>query len=462
MIESHERVVVGVSGGADSVCLLFLLCRLSKELDFSLNVVHVNHMLRETAARDEEFVSELCSKWQVPCFVEHIQVDELAKREGLTVEEAGRQARFSAFAEWKEKLSADKIALAHHRDDQAETVLFHLGRGCGIEGLVGIRPVRDDIIHPLLCVGRDEIEAFLQKEGLSYMTDETNEETIYARNVLRHKVMPVLRQEICSEATGHIAKTAEICFEAADFLRQQTKAVCESVIKKQTDQAGRTVVFLSDDLLLRHLYLQKSVIHEALELAAGKRKDISSVHIETVLSLWTKQVGKSCNLPYGLTGERTYGGVRLCHSPLERDGISQEEQFSLPELFLSAEETEKSYILPNDKILSIRVFPYEKTDTIPQKTYTKWFDYDKIDGHLTLRTRQTGDYFYLDDTKRQTLKAYMINNKIPKEERDRILLVAENDHVLWLAGYRISSFYKVSESTNRILEITIRGGEDNG
>ena len=457
MLKPHEHVIVGVSGGADSVCLLFLLYDLRDTLDLRISVVHVNHGIRETAKRDELFVQSLCDGLQLPFYAVRADVKALAKKEGLTVEEAGRIVRFNAFSDKKRELSADKIALAHHKTDQAETVLFHLGRGCGLAGLAGIRPVRDDIIHPLLCVNRAEIEAFLRKRDISFVTDETNEETVYRRNILRHEVLPVFEGKICHGSVEHIAKTAEICLEASDYLQKETDRQCLEHLQYQNGQNGDILIL--DSVLQLHPYLQKTVVHQALAGMAGSRKDIGAVHIEQVLGLLGRQTGRRQNLVYGILAERTYDGVRLYPARTEK-----RERASLAVEFdpHTAGEQRQEFALKDGRILTVRTFPYKKTSVIEQKTYTKWFDYDKINGHLTVRTRKSGDFFFIDDTGRQTVKAYMINHKIPRDMRDDILLVAQEDHVLWMTGYRISSYYKVTQNTKRILEITILGGKTDG
>jgi len=457
MLEPHEHVIVGVSGGADSVCLLFLLYDLCGTLDLRLSVVHVNHQIRESAKRDELFVKKLCEDLDLAFYAVSADVEAFAKKEGLTVEEAGRIVRFNAFGEKKKELSADKIALAHHKTDQAETVLFHLSRGCGLDGLVGIRPVRGDIIHPLLCVNRAEIEAFLQRRQITYVTDETNEELVYRRNIMRHEILPVLEQKICKGSVEHIAKTAEICLEASDFLANETLRQCREHLRYQNGQNGDILIL--DSVLQIHPYLQKTVIHRALAQLAGSRKDIGAVHIGQVLGLFGLKTGRRRNLVYGMLAERTYDGVRLyLPEAHKKENVLEPLEFDPHGI----DEAGQEFCMKSGSILAVRTFPYKKTSVIEQKTYTKWFDYDKINGHLTVRTRKSGDFFYIDDTGRQTVKAYMINHKIPRDRRDDILLITQKDHVLWMTGYRISSYFKVTQDTQRILEITISGGKTDG
>ena len=190
MIRPGDRIVAGISGGADSVCLLFLLRELCREKGAGLFAVHVNHGLRGAeAGEDEAYVRKLCGELKVPLRVFSFDVRGRAREEHLTLEEAGRLCRYEAFEEEAERIGGTRIAVAHHAGDQAETVLFQLFRGSGLKGLAGIRPVRDNVIRPLLCTGREEIEAWLTERGIEWRTDSTNLTTDYTRNRIRGEIL---------------------------------------------------------------------------------------------------------------------------------------------------------------------------------------------------------------------------------------------------------------------------------
>ena len=201
MIKPGDLILAGVSGGADSVCLFFLLLSLREKLSFEMAVIHVNHKLRETAERDESFVRQLCETHHVPFFAKCVDVAALAGKQGLSVEEAARKARYAAFYERAQLIGSGgripvRLALAHHENDQAETVLFHLFRGSSLTGLRGMKPVRQQedltVIRPMLCVNRQEIEDYLSAHHLSYVTDETNADNRYARNRIRNEILPAV------------------------------------------------------------------------------------------------------------------------------------------------------------------------------------------------------------------------------------------------------------------------------
>ena len=240
MLEEKDKVLAGVSGGADSVCMLLILGACRAKMDLSLQVVHIEHGLRaQESMEDAEFVRQLCRRLDIPCTVVHEDVAALAAREGLTTEEAGRKARYAAF----EKLCPEggKIAVAHNMHDQAETVLFHLARGSGLDGLAGIRPVRGRIIRPLLCCGRDEIEAYLTQLGQTWRTDRTNEETVYSRNLIRHKVLPLLSGDVNAQAVRHICEAAELVGEAGRYLDSRAQAFMDTHVRLYTGEEADAI-----------------------------------------------------------------------------------------------------------------------------------------------------------------------------------------------------------------------------
>ncbi|MBD5464652.1 MAG: tRNA lysidine(34) synthetase TilS [Lachnospiraceae bacterium] len=470
MVKPGSHILVGLSGGADSVCLFFLLYRLSKEMDFKLSAVHVNHMLRgESADSDSRFVAELCERLDIPCHSIGVPVGEIAKREKISLEEAGRKARYEVFFKTGEKIGADAIALAHHKNDQSETMLFHLARGCGISGLRGIRPVRKGrigVIRPLLCVKRTEIEAYLKENHIAYVNDETNEENLFSRNKIRNQIIPLLEQELCKGAVEHMAHTAELLGEAEDFLLEMTGQVFGRVVVKD----GERFILSMEGLQKEHPYLRSSVVKKALEELAQANKDLEKVHVDKILKLCQMPVGKRISLPYGITAIRGYKEIFL-----EKNGQKKEKKDEIeavPVCFLPPKEGEILEIhLGNGAVLTAKVISCEnfmaaycegKKGEVPKKAYTKWFDCDKIKGCLTIRFRKTGDYFYLNGTDKKKLKSFFIDEKVPQENRDSIYLLSENSHVLWIMGYRISHYYKIEENTSHILEITIRGGFTNG
>ena len=429
MIEAGDRVIAGVSGGADSVCLLFLLWEYAKEVDFSLQVVHVNHQIRgEEALRDQEFTKSLCKSLGIPVSVYSYPVTKIAKERHMSVEEAGRMARREAFLLEQEKCGAARTALAHHRDDLAETVLHNLARGTGVAGMAGIRPVRrmDGLvcIRPLLCIGRGEIEKWLTGRGISWVEDSTNKEPDYTRNKIRQTVLPALG-EVNSLAAEHIGEAAGIFCQVEEYLDIQTDMLYKRHVACSSDG-----ICLHKGIFGEHPLMQTCVIKRAIEEAAGQKRDITALHVKSVQKLYGQQTGSAASLPWGLTARVSYGDIWITRGEWENQ----------PE-----------------KELEFEIFPYENQQ-IPEKKYTKWFDYDKIKNDLTVRKRQPGDYLCVGDRGgRKKLKDYFIDCKIPRQEREDITLLADGSHILWVVGYRISEYYKITEETKRVIKVQVKG-----
>ena len=457
MLEKGDHVLVGVSGGADSVCLLLVLRELREKYRLKVSAVHVEHGIRgEDSLRDAAFVQELCGRLDVDCVVRHCDVPAFSREKGMSLEEGARVLRYGCFAEVQRQLSADKVAVAHNQNDCGETLLFQLIRGSGLRGMCGIDPVRGNIIRPLLCVSREEIEAFLRGRGQAFCTDATNLETVYSRNKIRHQVMPVLR-EMNDGAVEHLYRSTRYAAEAAelvDALAREARERCVEERQPEKMQPGKRCaesVQIKESLLNEQPLIRKTLVLDLLGEQAGGRKDISQVHVLKVLELFKKQVGRKISLPYGLQAERTYDGVEI--------GCLRERESIVSGMPL--EPGIPLEIPARGWRITARIL--EKTgefQEIPKKRYTKWFDYDKIKGTLLLRNRSQGDFFVMDaQGRRQSLKKYLINEKVPARKREEILVLADGSHILWAIGGRISEAYKVTKDTKRILEVQVNGGK---
>lgn len=451
MILQNDKIVIGVSGGADSVCLLFMLMEIRSVIPHSLYVVHVNHGLRgEEADRDAVFVRDLCQKYDLPFYLYEEDVSSYAREQGMSLEEAGRKVRYRIFEEVRQQTGASKIAVAHHKNDQAETVLFRLFRGSGIKGLGGIQPVREDIIRPLLCLERCEIEDYLKEQELFYCTDATNESDHYSRNIIRNKLLPMVEDEIQERAVSHIAETAEMMQEAERYLYCQARKEFEEVVTSEGQSGYRISV---EHLKELDLVIRQYLIRIVMEKLAREWKDIGAQHVRAVLELTDKEVGKSVALPQGLQAKKDYDDIIICAE-------NQAEQLS--KVNLKIDQIPVTVNLPDGRCVDFRLEEPQKIQKIEQKTYTKQFDYDKIENGLLLRNRNINDFFYINtDMDRQTIKTYCINEKIPREKRDELVLLADGSHILWVIGHRISEKYKITEKTKRILKVQVYGGNVN-
>lgn len=458
MIEEGDCIVAGVSGGADSVCLLLMLLEINKAVPIEIEVVHINHLIRPDAAKDAAYVRELCAHHGLSFTLVEEDVAAFARRSHLSTEEAGRQVRYEAF-ERVLGTRKGKIAVAHNKNDSCETFLFHLFRGTSLRGLSGILPVRGRVIRPLLCLLRSEIELFLQERRVSYCIDSTNLEDTYSRNVIRHHILDTAVREISPAAVQHIDSASERVREAYELIADMTALGIQACVSK------RQGVFAIDKekFLQLHKTVQGYVVMEVLAQAGGSRKDLETVHVRQVRGLFHSQCGREILLPHGLRARRDYTGISIFQH-IYKEAL-------LPEYVLSADGRrrleageELEFLLGDRQILRAKVIFLENCGldlkNIPENKYTKWIDYDKIRNSIVIRTRRPGDYLTINTmNQKKTLKAYLIDRKIPQAERERLFLVADADHVVWLIEERISSYYKVSEHTKRILCLWMSGCE---
>ncbi len=433
LLRREDPLIAAVSGGADSLCLLEVLHR----LDYQVTAVHVQHHLRESAEHDAAFTKAFAEARGIPFVRKDVDVASRVQKTGESMEEAARALRYEALEEERALLEEKAgrpavIATAHHKNDQAETVLFHLVRGSGVRGLSGMRPRRGNIVRPLLSVTREEIEAFLTAEGISWCTDETNLDPAMTRNRIRKIVIPAL-SSIRTDAVEKIAETAEFMAETDDYLRRLANAW----LSANAREAGKDgLVHLPLNLKKEEAILQRYVLREALRNAGISLKDVTKAHVEGLLSLFEKPVGKVIALPHGTEAERTYRAVVV-----RRTG-----------------ERKPTKDAGTPSSMEIRVFPREKNQNLPEKECTKWFDYDRIKGNVSLRFRKPGDVFSTREGSHKKLKDWMIDEKIPKALRDGIEVVADGEEVLWVPGFRRGESKKITEQTKTILEITVHRG----
>ncbi len=470
MLTCGDRVIAGVSGGADSVCLFLMLLELREKIGFDLIAVHVHHGLRgEAADQDQQFVEALCEQHRIPLEIFRVNLESIAKKRKQSLEEAGRMVRREAFDSVCKKYGGNKIALAHHQNDNAETLLWNLSRGTGLDGLGGIRPVNGKFIRPLLCMNREEIEEYLAKRKQSYCIDETNAGTDYTRNKLRHLVLPILEEQVNSAAVRHMNETMEQIWELQEYMQEQVEAAYQECVQEHFEKACWIQIQQKSFETFPEL-IKKMVIRKGMEQVGGKKRDLSHKHVDVMMELMNKQVGRTLDLPYEMHAKRNYEGIRLekqrtySSGEEKKAGIIQEcmAELNIPGETILADRNLKlrCKILEKPKNLSIK--------DIPQKIYTKWFDYGIIKSSLYIRTRQAGDTIVIDEKGHQKkLKNWFVDEKIPKEVRDSQLLLAENNEILWVLGHRMSQAYQVKQSTKWILQIEVEtyksdGGKENG
>ncbi len=465
LINEGDRILVGVSGGADSVCLLHMLSTMYEDDDVVFFAVHVHHGIRdEEADRDEVFVKLFCEKLRLGYSAYHYDVISLARSEGLSEEEAGRKVRHEAFIKASRTFKCNKVAIAHNKNDNAETILFNMFRGSAVKGLTGMDSIitmKTDagsitVIRPLLAISREEIEAYLKVRRIPYHDDLTNFSNLYTRNKIRNQVLSFAKDEINTNVIEHITNAAGHLSEAYDFIEHCINERYGTIISKK----GVSYEYVSNDLEQEHIVIRKGIVRKILAELAGSLKDIEAKHVEAVLSLAKKQVGKMVHLPYGMKALREYDKVKVY---VETDNAVNSLGIHEPRILKDILIPGRTDIEKTDIYIETGVLDYNKKQPFPKNSCMKWFDYDKIENTLKLRTRNSGDYLQINSHGgRKKLKDYFIDLKIPKNERDNLLLVADGNHILWVIGYgnRISEKYKINNNTKVILSMVLTNAKE--
>ncbi len=488
MVQKGDLVLAAVSGGADSVCMLLLLKEAAQEMGYTLAAVHVEHGIRgEESLEDMRFVQELCEELGVPLRVCHAAVPEYAAAKGMGLEEAARELRYQIFDQvaaealaqgWQAEacthwsIAQVRLALAHHMQDQAETVLFHLVRGSGARGLAGMQPVRKapagySLIRPMLSLRRTQIEQILKERGQAYRTDATNQDVSYARNRLRICVMPELEQ-INAQAAAHIAQAAEHIGKQQDYICQEAAQQLKAISRYE-----RGVLEISIPQLKQlHGVIQRELLWQALTAAAGREKDIGFAHVDRLLALADMTSGSRISLPYRIAAVREFDRIALyCAedasvSTADRTRYAQEpaKPFNIGSDALEQLRQTGGHLnlaLEADEILHLSVCRVEEAAERTawmlsnlefasekcKKTCTKCLDYDKIKEGFSIRRRQPGDTLLMADGHHKKLKQYLIEERIPAGRRQQLWLLARKHQVLWVVGGRESADCRMTEHT---------------
>ncbi|MCR5177449.1 MAG: tRNA lysidine(34) synthetase TilS [Lachnospiraceae bacterium] len=504
MVKKDTVILAGVSGGADSRCLFEVLYALREVLGFSLCVVHVDHGIRETSGRDADAVKNLCKSRGIPVLIRRID-DIKSQMPGMSLEEAARSIRYRIFAEALDHFGADRLALAHNMDDQAETVLFKLFRGAGLQGMAGIRPVtfmeelKLNIIRPLLFTSRAEIERFLVQKGIDDICeDETNGTDEYARNRIRHNILPYAAEQINSRSSAHLAAAAERAGEALDFIEEETARrfdwLCrtERIISSDGMREKVSVSLPVKELMEEPLFMRKLILRKMMK--ASGVSGATEAHTEAALGFIGSTEGTvSLDMPDGmhiirrydrLYAERTVfveGAQEIRSADTESNvtdtadvsGVTRAGKGKMDTAYeirnrKNVRDHEDSIIVPIQDLtdhdiqlngtgtVRIRIFDAGAgSKEIPVDPYTKWFDCDKIGRSVCFRKRMPGDRIDVGDLKKR-LSREMIDLKIPADKRDRIWIMAAEDMVLWIPGYRRCQGLFVDDETRRVLEVRLK------
>jgi len=447
MLNPGDRVIVAVSGGPDSVCLLSALHALSAELDITLHIAHLDHMFRGEESADEAlFVRDLAKKLGIPATIEQFDVPAFCRERGLSPQEGARSVRYGFLQQVAHDNEADRIATGHTADDQAETFLMRLIRGAGVSGLSAIPPVRDTIIRPLIDCTRDEVLEQLRTAGQEFKTDPSNLKPIYTRNRIRLEVLPVLKT-----FNPRIVET--LAMEAA-LLRDEDEAVeayLDSIANSMSQQNNDSISIKRDAFDTLPPAFRRRLLRKIVDRIDADPSMLSLARIDDALSFMaTAQTGRTLSLPHGLTITREYN-LFIVTAQASPAGFSHTLAVPgttiIPELGVAVQTA----------IAARRTSATEDTNYFWQAE----FDYDKIGPRLEFRSRRTGDWFQPAGMggKSKKLQDYFVDEKVPRRKRDTVPLLCSGEDILWVGGLRTDERFLPSRDTRNILVVNIRKEE---
>lgn len=446
-LRPEDKIVVGVSGGADSVCLLHLLRQLSSRCQLTLHVAHLNHRFRPEAEQEADFVKRLCEDWGIPMTVSSLPVPRICKERRLSKQEGAREVRYAFLKEVAGAVGARWIALGHTADDQAETFLMRLLRGAGSQGLGAIPRLREGmIIRPLLVISRKQILDELSREQISYMEDPSNQQEIYLRNRVRHRLLPLLG-EYNPKVKEVLLREAELLQEENDFLTRYTEELIPRLV---VEKEKASVSFDLEPLRSIHPALQRRIVRWGLDQLHPGLKGIGFDHIETVLlKALAGRTGKVYPLPHHLWVEKGYTQLVLRKSPLKEETAASRS--SPPEVILFPSPVPID--LPEWGLrLSVSLHRKRENRSV-FSTCAASLDFDRISNPLTLRGWRPGDSFVPTGMggKHKKLQDLFVDAKVPKSKRASIPLLTCPEGILWVIGLRTDDRFRATEKTKKVL-----------
>ena len=456
---SGGRILLAVSGGADSTALLYAMCALKTKgvVESELICAHINHQLRGSASDgDEEFVVEQAGELGLEVRIKRVEVRGYARRTRLSIETAARQVRIDSLLEIAGQCGCVLVATAHQKDDNAETVVQRLARGTGIRGLGGIWPMRVlgdgevRFVRPMLCARRAEIIAYLKQRGLRWRRDRTNADCTYRRNYIRHRLLPVLQ----ADCAGPLV---EQLFDLSRSARGYYDLVCrraDRVWATLADLDGERVMLDCDRLLAEAKAVRVELVRRGLGVVGSGQREITQGHYERMLELAERNTGgRRVELPGGFVVRREYGDVIFESVQAEEEAVATEGvKVQIPGKTLSGEYVIEAKILQaKDKVDS-----WFRRNDMGAERFVERFDLDKVELPVVVRTRRDGDRFVpLGLKAEKKVGKFLSDARVPSGVRRKILVVADSEKVIWVWPIRMSDQAKVTNYTGEVLQIRI-------
>lgn len=451
-IAEGSGVIVGVSGGADSVALLAVLRELAPRRGWDLHVAHLDHGLRPDSPDDARWVAQLAHSWDVPCHTARMDIPALARKRRIGIEEASRLGRYRFFRRLAGRVGASVVAVAHHRDDNVETVLQRICRGTHLRGLAGIAPVRSMgggllLVRPLLCVTRSRIERFLSERELSWRVDATNRQTRYDRNFIRHELLPLLRDRLNPRVDRAVDRLSRGAAAADTFLRRAARRA----LAQATLSAGDSELVLDKAVLARLDPAPLGVcVRLMLERMGRGLKDVSAEHFSRLEETIHGRIEQIWTLP-GQIRVRPAGKRLILEAPAEPPTGPAESAKPLE----APGET-----VWGDLVIRCRLLPAADVGAIPglkrRGAAVEVMDWERIEPPLIVRPRREGDVFTgLGAPGRQNVGDFLTNIKASPRVRRELGCICDQQGIVYLAPLRIADRVRLSDTTRRVLQVTV-------
>lgn len=447
LINKNDKVIVAFSGGPDSLSLLNILNNIKETLQFEIYAAHLNHMLRGIDAyKDAMFCANFCEEKNIRFFTKAIDINEIAKEKNKGIEETARIVRYNMLYDLKDKLKANKIAVAHNMDDQVETFFLNFFRGSGLNGLKAMTYISNDIIRPLLNVKRNEIERYCKTEGLKPVIDNTNYQNLYRRNKIRLNFIPYIKKNFSENIVEITHRNTVLLSEDCMYLEKISSKIFNEEVKCiEKDK----VIFDINNINNYSFSILSRILRQAILLLTGDLKDIEYVHIIDIISLINNSSNnKRINLPKDVCVYKNSDELIISTKKIIYENIDFKYEINL---------NKSIYIKEINAHISAKVYPKDICVTFPTGRDVKAFDYDKIEFPLFIRNRKNGDKIRpigMNGSKK--ISDILIDKKIDNKEKDKYPLIEDNNGILWLWDYRISEEYKIDDTTKNVLRISIK------
>jgi tRNA(Ile)-lysidine synthase len=459
MLDAGDSVLVALSGGPDSVALLHVLLALVPEFGFRIGVAHLDHQLRSPRSQaDAQFAAAMAKRLGLACFLDQADVMTQARQDRLSIEDAARRARHGFLNSVAQRESFEKIALGHHKDDNAETVLLQMIRGAGTAGLKAMPPVGPGrIIRPLIDVCRQQLMAFLTASRLSWVTDDSNADPRFLRNRVRHRLLPLLKAEFNPGIVDTLQRSARIVTEMEDWMALETDRVFADIAFRVGPQ---TTALTLPGLTRLPVALQRRVIRKSVAAVKGSLQRIGWDHVEAVCRLATRNSSRGAiHLPDRILVQRRADALVFSREAVSLRRLSTQKT-SRPEVhrFIEAPGTRVETLAVPETQMRLRLCRLEASaiQDLASGPAIAFLDMDGLRFPLELRSLRPGDRFVplgLDGS--QKVRRFFIHHKIAPPVRDRALVLVSAGEIVWLVGHRIDHRFRVTGQTRNVLKIEV-------